>query len=122
MLELAVFALGYRQRGGRNGVIESRYLGQAAFARPRNKEDDYERIHLGKVLHHKGTSLSIRLWSNISHDRRNTGGLSATQLGIPRSRPFTLVGRQREGKGSAAFPVVRSLHGSSMGFDDRPTD
>jgi hypothetical protein len=32
------------------------------------------------------------------------------------------VGRQREGELSAAFPVIRSLHGSSMGLDDRPAD
>jgi hypothetical protein len=35
------------------------------------------------------------------------------------SRRISLVSRQREGKGRAAFPVVRSLHGPTMGLDNR---
>jgi hypothetical protein len=72
-------------------------------------------------LYQQGRVLSIRTWSNGSHHgRKKLAG--APQQAFPLLRKIILVYRQREGKGSAALLIVRSLHGPAMGFNDRPAD
>ena len=71
-----------------------------------------------------GDSL-IKVWSRcyLWLRARQAAAVESIKCDSPDgSGSITQVGGQGEGKGSAAILVVRSLHGSSVAFDNRPAD